>query len=273
MQCTSYHNFLHKKISYLHALQGNREIGARYLDSKYSTWISTDPALGEYIPQAPVSDEARKHNQNLPGMGGIFNHINTNLYAYGANNPLHYIDPDGNYVVLNESQHKRTENFVKLTKSNSIYFGFGDERRVVFGYYFSDMLGENPQRISSLSTLKSPSITMSSPFSNTKINSNSELSMNGNLETGFKLVDKYKKTSSTVTPKVYACVSAKQDGIATIDVIIEIDNYSYSGTVAYAGLSEVQTNGKDDKAKIDKIANESINFLRGTSNEIKNLTE
>ncbi|MDD7417434.1 MAG: hypothetical protein PUK48_08710, partial [Spirochaetales bacterium] len=38
----------------------------------------------------------RKNNQNLPGMGGIFNHINCNLYAYGANNPVHYIDPDGN---------------------------------------------------------------------------------------------------------------------------------------------------------------------------------
>ena len=29
--------------------------GARYLDPKYSMWISTDPALGEYIPQAPVN--------------------------------------------------------------------------------------------------------------------------------------------------------------------------------------------------------------------------
>lgn len=62
--------------------------GARYLDPKYSRWISTDPALGEYIPQAPVSDEAKKHNQNLPGMGGVFNHINSNLYHYAGNNPV-----------------------------------------------------------------------------------------------------------------------------------------------------------------------------------------
>ena len=47
--------------------------GARYLDAKYSRWMSADPAVSDYIPMAPVNDEARKHNQSLPGMGGVYN--------------------------------------------------------------------------------------------------------------------------------------------------------------------------------------------------------
>ncbi|MBO5628813.1 MAG: RHS repeat-associated core domain-containing protein [Aeriscardovia sp.] len=72
--------------------------GARYLDPKYSMWISTDPALGEYIPIAPTNDEAKKHNSNLPGMGGVFNHINFNLYHYAGNSPVKYTDPDGKFA-------------------------------------------------------------------------------------------------------------------------------------------------------------------------------
>ena len=67
-----------------------RHYGARYLDPKYSRWISADPAMntGEYFPVAPTSDEAKRHNGNLPGMGGVFNHVNLNLYHYASNNPI-----------------------------------------------------------------------------------------------------------------------------------------------------------------------------------------
>ena len=77
--------------------------GARYLNPKYSMWISTDPALGEYIPKAPINEEAKRYNQNLPGMGGVFNHINGNLYHYAGNNPVKYTDPDGYFLEVTDN--------------------------------------------------------------------------------------------------------------------------------------------------------------------------
>ena len=63
--------------------------GARYLDPVYSRWLSTDPAVGEYIPTVGAD------NSNLPGMGGVFNTVNMQLYHYAGNTPVIFIDPTG----------------------------------------------------------------------------------------------------------------------------------------------------------------------------------
>ena len=57
--------------------------GARYLDPKYSRWLSGDPALNDYMAGSSV------------GEGGIYNTVNLSVYHYGGNNPVKYVDPDG----------------------------------------------------------------------------------------------------------------------------------------------------------------------------------
>jgi RHS repeat-associated protein len=69
--------------------------GARYLNPQTSMWLSADPAMDEYIPRAPIDDEAKRYNENLPGMGGVFNVVNLHVYHYAGNNPVKYIDPTG----------------------------------------------------------------------------------------------------------------------------------------------------------------------------------
>jgi RHS repeat-associated protein len=82
--------------------------GARYLDPKTSRWLSGDPAMGEYFPSAPVNDEAKKRNGNLPGQGGVFNYVNLHAYHYAGNNPVKLVDPDGRDSIWNIDEQAKT---------------------------------------------------------------------------------------------------------------------------------------------------------------------
>ena len=66
--------------------------GARYLDPKYSRWLSTDQALSEYIPQVGAD------TSKLPN-GGVYNSFNFAVFGYGNNNPVKYNDPTGEIPV------------------------------------------------------------------------------------------------------------------------------------------------------------------------------
>jgi len=79
--------------------KNRRKNVAKYLDPKTSRRMSGDPATGDYFPSAPVNDDAKKRNQNLPGMGGVFNYANLHTYHYAGNNPVKYTDLDGRLLI------------------------------------------------------------------------------------------------------------------------------------------------------------------------------
>ncbi|WP_253731803.1 hypothetical protein [Treponema denticola] len=57
--------------------------------------LLSDKSVFPSLTTAPVNDEAKKHNENLPGLGGVYNTVNLHVYHYAGNNPVKYVDPDG----------------------------------------------------------------------------------------------------------------------------------------------------------------------------------
>jgi hypothetical protein len=120
--------------------------GARYLDPRVSRWLSTDPAMGDYIPEAPADEEARRRNGNLPGQGGIYNWVNLHAYHYAGNNPVKYVDPDGRedvyflYGYEPKDQHMKNDERSSINEEVALLKESGLSVKVVENATRADMI-------------------------------------------------------------------------------------------------------------------------------------
>jgi RHS repeat-associated protein len=123
---------------------GFYDFGARYLDPRFSKWMSADPELGRYMPSGGRADRDVtpslltnwRSYPNLPGMGGTFEPTNLALYGYGHHNP----------ATLTDSKGKETQVFITRDYLIEFKLPFTDYN-VKLGQYGSHAAArvDNPQ--------------------------------------------------------------------------------------------------------------------------------
>ena len=227
--------------------------GARYLDPKTSRWISGDPALGEYLPSAPVDEEARKRNQSLPGQGGVFNYVNLHAYHYAGNNPVKYVDPDGKYLINNVARNTRNaRNFASATSPigtpiNSLSIGFTQ----VFQPGTSIMITVRPKDF----------VNQIMPF-------NTGIELDPKLTVALDIALNNRDISN-----ITASAKKMENGNFEITVTVRIGRQPVAAsTVAFADRAEVlNEQGGIDRDKVKNIANDTINIVRNTVKSTDNI--
>ena len=208
--------------------------------------MSADPAVGEYIPLAPVSDEAKKHNQQLPGMGGVFNVVNFQLYHYAGNNPVKYTDPDGRLLINNVS--KNSASAREYERNYSL-------RSIAFLIKTLDAKGN-----------------MQIPIGNT------DITLEKGLNKSLALANAVKNNPNYVVD-VKATATKTKNGNYQIDIDVSVFHYdadgkpvydaNNSGTIAFADSSELGGFGPNipiDQKLVNQKANEVINTALHISN-------
>lgn len=102
--------------------------GRRYYDAVISRWTSVDPILHKYFPEPADFDDSHDFfwdtlhdkSEKLPGMGGVFNTLNLDLYMYTHQNPVKYVDPDGTNPLRHPAVAKILDGAVKIIEKTKI---------------------------------------------------------------------------------------------------------------------------------------------------------
>jgi hypothetical protein len=162
-------------------------------------WVSADPALGEYFPVPPVGDSAKKKNDTLPGMGGVFNIVNLDLYHYAGLSPIRYSDPTGKDIIISRDGGIHVNLYLQDKEGNWYLFDMAME-----GYSKED-------KEKGLKITKAPDGKSGDYFATVKFQKieNDQLSTHGNVikikttkEQDNKIYENAKKISSELTTTI-----------------------------------------------------------------------
>ena len=110
--------------------------------------LLSDKSVFPSLTTAPVNDEAKKHNENLPGMGGLFNVVNLHVYHYAGYsqrsfelyNPIKYVDPDGKFT-FQLGTGGTLAGGTAATAEVGICFSYDKDKGVDFGFYSKEGMG------------------------------------------------------------------------------------------------------------------------------------
>ena len=218
--------------------------GARYLDSKTSLWLNTDPLSGYNPIQETEHYIDGQHN------GGIYNYSNLNTYIYTYQNPIKYIDPNGKQVYFDAGALiQQRLNSTVYTLKQKVINKYNDAKQAVKNIY-------NTTKNSIIQTGKNTQTWI-------KNNRNTILKASEIMQDvgdGIAVVG-YALTATGVGAKIGIPLAAIGNGVSTIGSLVELG---------------VQLNDNDlDKAGInvgfmvlDKAAEKGINkLLPGAGNK------
>jgi hypothetical protein len=210
---------------------------------------------GDYLPSAPVNDEVKERNGNLPGMGGVYNYVNLHVYHYGANNPIKYVDPDGRYLINNVAARQNARDFANrpstFSDNTDRYFGGGYVGAHVFSTEFTNANRPSPIFQGGTTRIELPN------------------NMNQTLRVAISIKN---NRNSQIQSGIKASAVEMKNGRYEVRVTVSMTGErNRTETVAFAGANEIMTDGVLDQSKIDKIANDTINIALNQRMDIQNI--
>ncbi|WP_261794725.1 RHS repeat-associated core domain-containing protein [Treponema denticola] len=208
--------------------------------------LLSDKSVFPSLTTAPIDDEAKKHNENLPGMGGVFNTVNLHVYHYAGNNPVKYTDPDGRLLINNVSENSASAR--EYERNHNL-------RYIAFLIKTLDAKGNAQIPIGNIDIILEKGLNKSLTLANAV------------------------KNNPNYVVDVKAIASETKNGNYQIDIDVLVFHYgadgklvcdvNNSGTIAFADSSELGVFGPNssiDQKLVNQKANEVINTVLHISN-------